>query len=65
MQLACGVLEQQYDRDIDLETARRIAVRAVDSASERDTASGNGVTIATITREGVETEAYAAATEVA
>jgi len=65
MQLAYGVLEQDYEPDLSPGEARRVAARAVGSASERDTASGDGVTVATVTREGVETDEYAAAGEVA
>ncbi|MFB6093586.1 MAG: archaeal proteasome endopeptidase complex subunit beta [Halanaeroarchaeum sp.] len=53
MQFALGVLEQDYDREASVDEAVDVAVRAVESASERDTASGNGVTIAEITADGV------------
>jgi proteasome beta subunit len=33
-------------------------VRAVAAASERDTGSGNGVVVATVTDEGVDIEAF-------
>jgi proteasome beta subunit len=65
MQLAYGVLEQDYEPGLSPADARRVAARAVESASERDTASGNGVTVATVTREGVDTAEYDAAGEVA
>ncbi|SEW11904.1 Ntn hydrolase family protein [Halobacterium jilantaiense] len=65
MQLAYGVLEQDYEPDLSPSEARRVAARAVESASERDTASGNGLTVATVTRDGVETDDYDAASEVA
>jgi proteasome beta subunit len=58
MQFALGVLEQEYDPDIDQETGVQIATRAVESASERDTASGNGVTIAEVTDDGVDIHAH-------
>jgi proteasome beta subunit len=54
MQFALGVLEQEYDEDLSHEDGIEIATRAVQSASERDTASGNGVTIAEVTTDGVE-----------
>ena len=54
MQFALGVLEQEYDAEMSLEEAITVGTRAVQSASERDTASGNGVTIAEITDAGVE-----------
>jgi proteasome beta subunit len=58
MQLAYGVLEREYGEDLSVEAARSTAGRAVASASERDTASGNGVTLATITADGVEIDEY-------
>ncbi|AOW80700.1 proteasome beta subunit [Halodesulfurarchaeum formicicum] len=54
MQFAMGVLEQEYREDLSHEEGIEIAARAVQSASERDTASGNGITIAEVTTEGVE-----------
>lgn len=54
MQFALGVLEQEYDSDLSLEEAITIGAQAVQSATERDTASGNGITIAEITDDGVE-----------
>ena len=54
MQFALGVLEQEYDADLSLDEAIAVGTRAVQSASERDTASGNGVTIAEVTAEGVD-----------
>ena len=54
MQFALGVLEQEYDVELSLEEAITVGARAVESASERDTASGNGITIAEITADGVE-----------
>lgn len=54
MQLAYGVLEREYEPGLEPATARGVAARAVESASERDTASGDGVTVATVTTEGVD-----------
>lgn len=65
MQLAYGVLEDQYDPDADTAAARSTAATAIHAASQRDTASGNGITIATITPDGVEIDAYADVEEVA
>lgn len=58
MQFAYGVLESRFDPGSDLETARMLAAEAVDAASQRDTASGNGLTVATIDESGVELDAY-------
>ena len=54
MQFALGTLEQEYKEDLSLEEGIRVGAMAVDSASERDTASGNGITIAEVTAEGVD-----------
>ena len=51
---ALGVLEQEYADDLTNAEAQTVAARAIDSASERDTASGNGIVIATVTEDGVE-----------
>jgi proteasome beta subunit len=58
MQLAHGALEGEYDPDLSLEEAETLAARAVHAATERDTGSGNGLVIATVTDEGVEITEY-------
>ncbi|WP_415380748.1 archaeal proteasome endopeptidase complex subunit beta [Halosimplex sp. TS25] len=58
MQLAHGAIEGVYDREMSLDDARDLAVRAVEAASERDTGSGNGVYVATVTGDGVEIEGF-------
>ncbi|MEF8773512.1 MAG: archaeal proteasome endopeptidase complex subunit beta, partial [Halobacteriales archaeon] len=54
MQLAYGVLEREYDDGLSNEEATTVAARAIDSASERDTGSGNGIYLAEITGDGVD-----------
>jgi len=54
MQMAYGVLEQEYDEDVTNEEALGIGARAVQSAVERDAASGDGVYLAEVTEEGVD-----------
>ena len=48
------MLEQEYNDDLSLEEAKSVAGRAVDSAVERDLASGNGINVCVVTDEGVE-----------
>jgi len=64
MQLAHGTLEGEYDPDSSLEEAATITARAVRAASERDTGSGNGLVLATVTGDGVDIEEYDDATAV-
>ena len=49
--IAYGVLEDRYNKDIDIEDGIEIVIRAIKSAMERDTYSGNGIRIATVTKE--------------
>lgn len=49
---AYGVLEDAYDADMTLDEGIELAVRAVNAASERDVASGDGIDVATITADG-------------
>ncbi|WP_436932103.1 proteasome subunit beta [Halosimplex halobium] len=58
MQVAYGVLERRFDPGAELDEATDAAVATVEAASERDTASGNGVTVATVTADGVDIEGY-------
>ena len=58
MQVAYGVLERGYDSEITPADAQALAARAIDAAGERDTASGNGLTLAVVTEEGIEVEAH-------
>ena len=57
-QFALGVLEREYRPGLGVEEATDAAARAVESAIERDTASGNGVTVAEVTAAGVTLDAY-------
>ncbi|WP_435194337.1 archaeal proteasome endopeptidase complex subunit beta [Natronomonas sp. EA1] len=54
MQLAYGVLEQEFTDDLSNEEAKTVAARGIKSAVERDTGSGNGVFLCEITTDGVD-----------
>ena len=49
--MAYGVLEDRYSEDMYVDEGIDTAIRAIKSAMERDTFSGNGVLVATITEE--------------
>jgi proteasome beta subunit len=53
-QYALGVLEQEYDEGLSMDEAKSVAAHAIQSAVERDLASGNGVNVAAVTDEGVD-----------
>lgn len=48
---AYGVLEDRYSEDLYVEEGVDVAIKAIKSAIERDTYSGNGMLVATITKE--------------
>ncbi|WP_199268456.1 proteasome subunit beta [Halomarina oriensis] len=64
MSLAIGTLERLYDPEMGVEAAVDVASAAIDAASERDTASGNGITVTRITADGVQQDTYDDTTEV-
>ncbi|AGT34890.1 MAG: archaeal proteasome endopeptidase complex subunit beta [Thermofilum sp.] len=51
---AVSMLEHEYREDMTLEEAVNLAVKAVNVALARDPGSGEGVDVATVTREGVK-----------
>ncbi|AGN01984.1 proteasome subunit beta [Salinarchaeum sp. Harcht-Bsk1] len=57
-QLAYGAIEGEYDPELSIEEAVTLAARGVHAATERDTGSGNGIYVATITDDGVDIEDY-------
>ena len=58
MPYALGVLEQEYRDDLPMSEGVTVAAQAIQSATERDTASGNGIHITKITREAVDIVGY-------
>ncbi len=58
MQLATGTIEGNYEQDMSMDEAGTLAAKAVAAASERDTGSGNGFVLATVTEDGVEIEEF-------
>ena len=55
-QIAIGVLEQGYRRDMGLDEARKLAIAAVRAAIERDAISGDGIDVLVIRRSGGKVE---------
>jgi proteasome beta subunit len=54
MMFAIGVLEANYQENIDIEEGIKLAIKAVSAAAQRDTASGCGVDVITITKDGAK-----------
>jgi proteasome beta subunit len=49
---AYGVLEDHYKKDINLDDSINLAIRALNAAMKRDSASGDGMAVITITKDG-------------
>jgi proteasome beta subunit len=49
-----GLLERQYKKGLSVEEGVNLAIEAIKSSSQRDTASGHGVDVFTITKEGIK-----------
>lgn len=53
MPFVLGLLERQYRKDISVNEAVELAVEAIKSSTQRDTGSGNGIDVFTITKKGI------------
>jgi len=51
-QIAIGVLEEGYKKEMSIEEAKELVIKSVRSAVSRDTMSGNGIDVLTITNNG-------------
>jgi proteasome beta subunit len=51
--MAYGVLETLYKPDMTVEETMKLGAKAINAAVQRDIASGNGIVIYTITKDGV------------
>ncbi|MFH0752918.1 MAG: proteasome subunit beta [archaeon] len=51
---AIGVLETLYRKDLSLEDGVKLAVKAINAAVQRDLATGNGIDVFTVTKDGVK-----------
>jgi len=52
--IAIGILEAVYRKDMTIDDAKGLAIRAVRAAIERDALSGDGIDVLTITKKGAE-----------
>lgn len=52
--MAYGVLETLYKKDLTVEEGVKLGAKAINAAVQRDIASGNGIDIVTITKEGIK-----------
>jgi len=53
-EFAFGVLESGYNKDLNVDEGIKLILKALNSALQRDTASGSGYDIVTITKDGAK-----------
>jgi len=54
MPFILGLLERQYKKDLTIKEGVELAIEAIKSSTQRDIASGNGIDVFTITKEGIK-----------
>src|SRR4029078_8888062 len=53
-EMALGVLDSEYKKDISTDVARNLAVKAIKSSIQRYSASGDGIDLVIITDKGIQ-----------
>ena len=51
---AIGHLENSYKKGMTVSEGTKLAIQAVNAAIQRDAASGNGIDVVTVTKDGVK-----------
>jgi len=52
--MAYGVLETNYKKDMSIDDGVKMAVTSINAALQRDSATGNGIDVITISKEGIK-----------
>jgi proteasome beta subunit len=55
-EMALGVIDAEYKKNMTEETSKKLAIKAIKSSIQRDSASGDGIDVLTITKKGIEEE---------
>lgn len=55
-ELALGLIDSEYKKNMSEDTSKKLAIKAIKSSVQRDSASGDGIDILTITKKGIEQE---------
>lgn len=55
-ELALGLIDSEYKKDMTEDASKKLAIRAIKSSIQRDSASGDGIDILSITSKGIEEE---------
>jgi proteasome beta subunit len=57
-EMALGLIDAEYKKNMSEETSKKLAIKAIKSSIQRDSASGDGIDVLTITKKGIEEESH-------
>ncbi len=55
-EMALGIMDAEYQKNMSEDTSKKLVIKAVKSSIQRDSASGDGIDVLTITKKGIEEE---------
>ncbi|HEX2305648.1 MAG TPA: archaeal proteasome endopeptidase complex subunit beta [Nitrososphaeraceae archaeon] len=55
-ELALGLIDSEYKKNMTEDASKKLAIKAIKSSVQRDSASGDGIDILAITKKGIEQE---------
>ncbi len=55
-ELALGIIDAEYKKNMSQDESKKLALKAIKSSIQRDSASGDGIDILTISKKGIEEE---------
>jgi len=55
-ELALGLIDSEYKKSMSEDASKKLAIKAIKSSIQRDSASGDGIDILTITKKGIAEE---------
>jgi proteasome beta subunit len=55
-EMALGIMDAEFKQGMSEENARELAIKAIKSATQRDAASGDGIDVLVVTRNGTREE---------
>lgn len=55
-EMALGIMDAEYKKNMSEDISKKLAIKAIKSSIQRDSASGDGIDVLTITKKGIEEE---------
>jgi proteasome beta subunit len=55
-ELALGLIDSEYKKNMTEDASKKLAIKAIKSSIQRDSASGDGIDVLAISKKGIEEE---------